>query len=332
MKRLYDIITVGTATRDIFLRSANFHLVHSRHLVPGETEFLALGNKIDITSLIVSTGGGATNAAATFAKFGYRTAYVGRVGVDEDGNAILRDLRERNIETRYVRRDRERRTAMSVLLSPLHHRRTILVYRGASQDLRSSDLPLAHVRSRWLYVTSLGGDFSVSAAIVRATRRHKISLMINPGAGELQYPSRLLALLRHATIVLMNREEAGMLVGGRAIDDTRVRQTLAKKIPGILCITDEEHGAWVHFCGRTFRSSTHRRLRVVERTGAGDAFGSGFLCGYLATRGDISEALQYATANAESVMKKVGAKNGILGRKPRGRERIHVVCSPFSAR
>ncbi|MFH1171394.1 MAG: carbohydrate kinase family protein, partial [bacterium] len=128
MKHLYDVITVGSATRDVFLRSAHFHIVHSRHLTPGQTEYLALGSKIDIPTLVVSTGGGATNAAATFAKFGFRTAFVGRIGVDEDGDAILRDLRDRNITTHYVHRDVRRRTAFSVLLSSPHHGRTVLVY------------------------------------------------------------------------------------------------------------------------------------------------------------------------------------------------------------
>jgi len=49
----------------------------------------------------------------------------------------------------------------------------------------------------------------------------------------------------------------------------------------------------------------------MERTGAGDGFGSGFVCEYVRS-GDIVKAIQFATANASSVVTMYGAKAGIL--------------------
>ena len=50
---------------------------------------------------------------------------------------------------------------------------------------------------------------------------------------------------------------------------------------------------------------------MVDRTGAGDAFGSAFTSGYIET-GDISHAIQLGTANATSILQEFGATNGIL--------------------
>ena len=50
---------------------------------------------------------------------------------------------------------------------------------------------------------------------------------------------------------------------------------------------------------------------IVERTGAGDAFASGFVTEYIRS-GDVSKAIQFATANASSVVTQYGGKAGIL--------------------
>jgi sugar/nucleoside kinase (ribokinase family) len=51
---------------------------------------------------------------------------------------------------------------------------------------------------------------------------------------------------------------------------------------------------------------------VIDRTGAGDAFGSGFVSGFIQSNGDIEYAIQLGTANATSVVEDFGAKTGIL--------------------
>jgi len=51
---------------------------------------------------------------------------------------------------------------------------------------------------------------------------------------------------------------------------------------------------------------------VVDRTGAGDSFASGFVSGFLQKNGDIEYAIQLAIANSTACLTKLGAKNGLL--------------------
>jgi len=99
---MFDIVTFGSATRDLFVRSKNFDIFKNKKFISGEGICFNLGSKVYIEDLFFATGGGGTNTAATFAKQGLKTAYVGKVGNDPGGEAILKELKElkkiKNIE------------------------------------------------------------------------------------------------------------------------------------------------------------------------------------------------------------------------------------------
>ena len=89
---MYDIITIGAATRDVFLVSNAFVAIKSKKFATGAGECVALGSKIEVSNLVLTTGGGATNAAATFGSLGFRTAAICRVGDDSPGKDVVEDL------------------------------------------------------------------------------------------------------------------------------------------------------------------------------------------------------------------------------------------------
>lgn len=322
--RRYDVVTIGAASRDIFFRSADFRVINDKRFRTGKAECVALGSKIDVATMVSSTGGGATNAATTFARFGRRVAFLGKVGEDADGEKILQELAAEGIDIRFVQKDPDEPTALTVLLSTVHHGRTALVYRGASADLTLDNVRLNSVAASWLYVTSLGGKLALLRAVLGSAHRRKMLAMVNPGEKELRHRRALLKLLRRAHIVLLNREEANTLLGTTFLPVPALLSRLRRVLPVIVVVTDEAKGAWAVAGSGVYHSATHRSLTVVERTGAGDAFGSGFLSGLLVSGGDIRLGLQFGTANAESVMRNIGAKKGILRRAPAVGGRVSV--------
>ena len=95
---MYDVITVGSATVDVFAHTDRSQLIkimtdHS------EQDLLAYpsGSKIIITELDFTTGGGGTNTAVSLARLGLKTAYLGQLGNDDNGNHILKKLKEEKI-------------------------------------------------------------------------------------------------------------------------------------------------------------------------------------------------------------------------------------------
>ena len=321
----FDIITVGSASRDLFIRSEAFRVVNDERSETGQDVCLTLGTKIEVSDIMFSTGGGATNAAATFANLGLRAGVIARVGDDENGKAVLAELRRRRIVTSLLSVARGGRTAFSVLLSALHRGRTVLVFRGVAAGLNRSNIPLGRNRASWLYLTSLAGNLSLNRWIIETCRTKAVPVMWNPGAAELERRATVLSLAKQTNVFLVNREEANRLAGTRQLSLRDVLRKLAPLVHGVCVVTDGENGAMVGADGRSSSASSDPAVRAFERTGAGDAFGSGFLAGLMASSGNIATALMYATANAESVIRKVGAKEGLLTRPPEARysRRIH---------
>ncbi len=314
---MYDVITIGSATRDVFMRSRQIRIMKDATFSTGEAECVALGSKIDIEEILFETGGGATNTAVGFRRQGLRTSFVGRIGKsDGRGREVLRELEHEGVDTSLVVRDPRYMTAYSVLLLTQRGERTALVYRGASAEFKRSEMPWARMTAPWLYVTAVGGNLPLIRDIFAFAARKKVKVAWNPGAAELAAGYRLLMpFMRRASMVLLNREEA---VGLYSMDIKRgvdAFKKLCTEIPGMLVVTDGVNGAYACRGGEKYHAGIHR-INVVDTTGAGDAFGCGFIGTYIRSHGDVVRSLQFATANAESVLRTIGAKTGLLNRFP----------------
>lgn len=312
--RMYDIITVGAATRDVFLVSKAFMLVPLPELGGNLAECVALGSKIEIDDIHLTTGGGATNAAVTFAKLGFATATITRIGDDEPGRAILDDLASHKVDTSLVKIVKGGQTAYSTLLTAQNGERTILVYRGVSAECSESDIKEKKLKTRWLYVTSLGGNMEMLMRLMWYAKNDHIAVVLNPGHGEIKLGLRALdPIIRHLSILMLNLEEAQELTKLQTTDVGELAGKLSR--PGLtVLITDGPRGTHAFLDGEHWHVGT-RNIRAVSRTGAGDAFGSAFTAARMKGR-DMEDALRIATANAEAVISHFGAKAGILSAFP----------------
>lgn len=329
-KRRYDIITFGSATRDVYLRSKKFRGVFDKRAKTRKVIRLALGAKYDVPEILFETGGGATNTAVGFARLGFKTAVVTRIGAhDERGRILLNTLKREHVDTRFVQHDLSRGTAYSVLLHSPKGERTILIYRGASAKFHEKEMPWSSLKkAHWFYITALGGNLALMKKLIRFAKRNDIPVAVNPGAAELARGfSALRPVLAGATVVFLNREEASRLLKIPFEKLTAMFRQLADALPGIVVITDGRRGAHVADNQFQYRIGTHD-VPVLDTTGAGDSFGMGFIAGYLRSKGDIAYGLQVGIASAESNIQQIGAKIGLLSRFPR-REPRAVKKSPF---
>jgi len=182
----YDIITIGTATRDVFLTSPLFKVLRDKkHLgkigfKTGEAQCFALGSKIEIGKPTLATGGGATNAAVAFSRQGFKTAALVKIGDDSAGKDILNELKKEKINVFSPKP--ENGTAYSTILLAPGGERTILVYRGVSEDLTIKEIPFSKLKSRWAYISSGKISFNVIEKIFNHFHKNKTLLFsIPPG-------------------------------------------------------------------------------------------------------------------------------------------------------
>lgn len=310
----FDVITIGAAVRDVFLASNKFIAIKSPKFKTGVGECMSLGSKIELEKIVLTTGGGATNTAATFSSLGFKTACIAKIGDDATGRDILEDLQKFKVNTKFVKKIKNGQTAYSSILTMMDGERTVLVFRGVSSSFKETDIAWKALwETKWIYLSSLGGNLNLSKKIIEHAHNHNVKVAWNPGTEELKKGFKAFeSLLPKINILNMNKEEAQMLTKEKVI------KKMLKKLSSrntIRIITDGTKGSYIlkddHFIhGRTTGT------KGISRTGAGDAFGSGFLAGYIKT-GDIKKATQIGTLNAESVIQSFGAKQGILSSWPK---------------
>jgi len=172
-------------------------------------------------------------------------------------------------------------------------------------------IPFDKLRARWLYLDSLGGVYGVLERSVRWAAENKVKIASNPGGKELAHGlEKLKPLLKHCSVFSINHEEAAQLTGIDYKNETEIFKFMDQLIDGIFVMTKGPDGVVVSD-GKNVYSAGIPDSPVVERTGAGDAFCSGFVVEYIRS-GDIAKAIQFGTANASSVVTEYGAKAGIL--------------------
>jgi sugar/nucleoside kinase (ribokinase family) len=322
----YDVLTVGTATRDVFLTSEDFRVLkdpeHLKKLgiVTGKAECFALGGKIAVNQPVYAVGGGAANAAVTFARLGFRTGALFRAGDDEDGATVSRVLKEEGVTPLGVV-DKKLGTGYAVVLLNANGERSILAYRGASNELGDMGVPKRKLGTKAVYIVPGGVVFAVMRRLVDFFKSHGAFVAMNPSRHYVEMGARKLKpILRKLDVVIMNREEAGRLTGTDYSNEKEIFRKFDALVPGIAVMTEGPHGACVSDGAFMYRSGIFKEKRLLDRTGAGDAFGSAFVAGLLA-KNDMCYAMRLAAANSTSVVEQVGAHTGTITeyefRKPR---------------
>ena len=301
------VVSVGGAVQDVFLsQSPEFNAVCER---PEECFIrLELGAKADVNNIHFSTGGGATNAAVTFARQGFDSTFMGVVGDDPAAQAVLAELDKEGVDTQHVRVSKKYHTGYSVLLLAPSGERTILTYRGASTHYSKHDIASDNIDADWIYMSSMSGQMEIVSQILAKAKQRGVKVMYNPGKKELAQPDKLRALLEDVDVLTVNKQEMQSLVDGEDLEEL-VKRGL-NYVPCLL-VTDGPNGV-VASDGKTIiRAGLYEDSPSIDRTGAGDAFGSGFLSQY--AKGEtLKDSIIFASANSSSVVGYIGAKTGIL--------------------
>ncbi|MFH1224302.1 MAG: carbohydrate kinase family protein [Candidatus Diapherotrites archaeon] len=307
-RKKFDVACIGNATEDVF--------IHIRpRMFRGEV-MLTPGRKLEIEDLDVFTGGGGTNCAVGFARLGLRTALLAEVGNDESAGTILRELKREHVSTALILHSKELGTAYSAILTGFGDR-IILTYRGATAHL-GGDKKInwrALGKAKWFYISSLHKKPSLVRKVVGFAAKHKIKVAWNPGKVEISAGLKKLApALRHIDVLMVNAEEAALLAKGRNADIIGNMKKIKKytKGSGLVVVTDGTKAVHV-FDGTKMHLGKPFRVKVLDTTGAGDAFNCAFVSALHRGR-EITGAIDWGCANAASVIQHLGTKNILLTR------------------
>ncbi len=312
MKR-YDVLVVGGATIDVFVDTDFADIKINRDGV--REEFIAYpeGSKLKINRLFFSTGGGGTNAAAGFSAMGLKAAFLGMIGLDENGDKIVKDLRKDKVDF-IGQRSKTYPSGYSIILDSVGHDRTILTHRGANEHFIVNNKTLDNIQPKWIHLASLSGNsLSSLKRISMFSREHNIPFSYNIST----YMAKnglnpIKEIIEGCSVFILNKEEAGYLLQlPENGSEKRMLKELKKKGPSSVVITDGKRGIFALDSSNNYHRVKAHNIKVIEATGAGDAFCAGFLSA-LVKKLSFSQALKIGLANSESVIQIKGAKNGLL--------------------
>ena len=299
---MFDVISLGAATVDIFIKSPQL-VIQDNLLTIGRS------SKNEMIDSLITSGGGATNTSVSFSRLGLNTGCVSLVGDDPLSEYVVHDLQHNNITTTLLVHEPHSTTDFSVILVADDGGRSIITNRGSS-CLEINDIDWEKLsNTQWFYISSLEGNLNLLEQIIGFALEHHIKVSLNPGNRELSQLPRLIPLLSHIDLLLLNTTESQTLTGIEINKDNYWEKLLSFGSK-IVCVTDGRNGAYVQTPEEKLFSPIIN-TNPIDETGAGDSFGSAFVAA-LVNHLHLNEALFWGIKNSASVVSKMGAKAGLL--------------------
>ncbi len=307
---MFDVITFGSATKDIFLHSKESVVIDSDSFLTKKGVCFSLGSKIKVDDIFFTSGGGGTNSAATLAKQGFNVAYCGKIGKDSAGEAVIKDLEQYKVNRDLISETEKRPTNHSIVIDIPDKDRTILVYRGASDLHSKDDVFFERLNARWFYFAPFAANASdLFYGLIDFAKLKNVKMMVNPSKSQIR-EDKIRNVLKNVDILLLNMEEASLLTKTNYDNENEILKKVSLLGSEIVLITKGVDGAIVYFKDK-FYAGVPDNPNALDRTGAGDSFGAGFLSEFMKTN-CVKKALQFGIANSTSCVQKMGAKHGLL--------------------
>jgi ribokinase len=265
-------------------------------------------------------GGSAANTIYGLARLGLKTGFVGAVGADKYGKALIDDLKTADVDTSQIR-IKKAETGSTICISDKLGKRAIYVSPGANNLLNQKDIDISYFnRAQMVHLSSFADDRQLKLQVASVKKlKDTVKVSLAPGMIYVTKGLKALApLLKRTYVLFMNREEIERLTGkdfqtgarelaksGCRIVVITLGKGLAKGKAGMITayILDGEKEYEVV-------SEKSGRKSPLEATGAGDAFAAGFLFGLLKGK-RIEECGLLGNIVAGFAIKKVGARTGL---------------------
>lgn len=305
---MLDLITIGDSVVDTYAmideNCPQTHLAQNKKLL-----CLNYGDKISVFEAGVAVGGNAPNVAIGARRLGAKTAVITELGKDLNAEFILKELKKEKVDSSLVRQQKRNKTRYSLVLN-YRGERTILGYHSP----RTYSLP-SMPGTQWVYYTSLGKDFEkIQSKLIKYLHKHpETKLAVNPGSYQIkQGLESFKQILPKTDLLFINKEEAQIIVGEK-MPPKKLLQSIHKLGPKTVVLTDGVNGSFASD-GQNMYALPIYPVNNISKTGAGDAYASGFLSALLQKK-DLPEAMQWGSANSASVIGHIGAQVGLLNTK-----------------
>ncbi|MEW6295558.1 MAG: carbohydrate kinase family protein [Candidatus Diapherotrites archaeon] len=312
MNKKYDVITIGSASEDVFIKSELFKIAPCVR-IEGQTNIcLPYGRKIDLEELQFGLGGGAFNTVIGFKRQGLKAAPLLNLGKDLAAEKIKEKLKKEGTPTQLIMQDEKHLSGFSIIIRRARGDRTILVYRGANNHFKARKIKWNELKkSRFFYISSFGSEDRVLEKLFAFAGKNGVKIAFNPGSEQRKKAEKMREILAGTEILFLNEGEALSFACERTVKEA------AKKLNELgarIVVVTQGPEEVILYDGKKFYSRKPFPIKAKDTTGAGDAFGSGFTSAHIKGL-PVKKCIEFGLASAWSVINEIGTTQGLPTQK-----------------
>jgi fructokinase len=309
------ILGIGNAIVDVFVKVGDDFLLKNK-LVKGsmklieKNEFESLKSDIKIEK--IEAGGSVANTMAGIAYLKGNPSFIGKVSSDEFGKTYRKSLEKINILFPYIEKKESFATGASIIFITPDSERTMCTYLGISSQLSKNDINEESIKDYELillegYLWDKGISEEMFKHVINLAKKNNVKIAIS--LSDIFCVNRhredfFKLLVNDLNILIGNENEINELMKKNNLLDS-IKEL--KKINKLIVITRGANGSLAIFNNEIINCESVRVQKVVDLTGAGDLFASGFFKEYL-DNSTVKECLTTGSKLAARIIQKIGAR------------------------
>jgi fructokinase len=309
------ILGIGNAIVDVFAK-VNDDFLFKNKLTKGsmklikKLEFENLKNKIKIEK--IEAGGSVANTMAGIAHLKGSASFIGKINSDEFGKFYKTSLEKINVNFTYVEKKENLSTGTSIIFITPDSERTMCTYLGISSQLSKNDINENNIKNFNLiflegYLWDKGISEEMFKHVIHLAKKNNVKIAMSLSdifCVERHKQDFLKLLVNDLNILIGNENEINKL-----IDKNNLIESIKelKKFNKLIVITRSERGSLAIRNNEIINCESIKVKNVLDLTGAGDLFASGFFIEYL-NNSNIKKCLQTGSELAAKIIQKIGAR------------------------
>ena len=309
------ILGIGNAIVDVFVKvddnflSKNNLTKGSMKLIEKE-EFEILKNTIKIEK--IEAGGSVANTMAGIAYLEGNPSFIGKISHDEFGKIYKKSLEKINVNFLYSEKKENLLTGTSIIFITPDSERTMCTYLGISSQLSKDDINEDHIKNHEIillegYLWDKGTSEEMFKYVIRLAKKNSIQIAMSL--------SDIFCVNRHREDFLeLLKNDLNILIGNEnEINELMQKNNLLdsinelKNINKLIIITRSENGSVAILNNKITNYESVKVEKILDLTGAGDLFASGFFKEYL-DQSNIKKCLETGSEMAAKIIQKIGAR------------------------
>ena len=306
------ILGIGNAIVDVICKVDEDFLIQNNltkstmKLIFDESEFKNLLKTLKIEKTV--SGGSVANSIVGLSQVGNQVGFIGKVSDDEFGSKYEEGLKKENVKYFYSKKKEELPTGTCLILVTPDSERTMCTFLGTAGKINENDVNSDAVNNSELIFLEgyLWDEGEPKKAFDKAiSTANKVAMSLSDQFCVDRHKPHFLKLVKNnIDITFANEQEIMSLIEAK---DFKEVVNFSKELNKLMIVTRGEKGAIAVKGEEIYECGVEKNLKIVDLTGAGDLFASGFLHGYI-NNFSIEESLNKGTEMSSKIIQRIGAR------------------------